>query len=62
MRLDDIGSLDEAVMLLALLLNGDADHDGEMILDFCETFYVPPHAVYREIFSRCVLPTTPTVH
>ena len=56
-------TLEEAVELMALLLNGqDAEQDGEVILGFCKTFNIPPAQLYLAILSRCQFPAKWTLH
>ena len=55
-------TMDEAMMTLALLLDGNACRDSHIIMDFCMTFGMSPEAVYREVFKRCLFPEVWTLH
>jgi hypothetical protein len=53
---------DAAVEMLALILNGEAEHDGCLIRHFCADFSLSPEKIYRAIFGRVNFPNYWTEH
>jgi hypothetical protein len=54
--------VDEAVMELAWMLNGDIKRDGRIIHQLCMAFSLSPEDVYREVFSRFQFPDEWMLH